>query len=74
MAGRQRTADTLAGGGRADTPAGGGQAGAILHTTDGNTCLRTLWGKEGHGGSPNVEAGKMYQQKGQHSRCQNAPS
>jgi hypothetical protein len=61
MAGHQRTADTPAGGGRADTPAGGGQAGAILRM--GMHAYHTLWGKGGYGGSPDVEAGKAYQQK-----------
>ena len=61
MAGHQRKADTPAGGRRADTPAGGGQAGAILWMGI-HACARALWGKGGYGGSPNVEAGKMYQQ------------
>ena len=65
MAGHQRTADTPADGGRADTPAGGGQrtgghgGGALYY---GYAYMLTLWGKGGYGGSPNVEAGKMYQQ------------
>ena len=66
MAGHQRTADTPADGGRADTPAGGGQAdtgGALCYGWACMLTLRsTLWGKGGYGGSPNVEAGKMYQQ------------
>jgi hypothetical protein len=73
MAGHQRVADTQAGGGRADTPAGGGQVDIPApggrrtggrYTTDGHTCLR-YGGKGGHGGSPNTEAGKMYQ----HTEC-----
>jgi hypothetical protein len=59
MAGHQRTADTPVGGGRADTPAGGGQAGAITYY--GWVYMLTLWGKEGYGGYPNAEAGKMHQ-------------
>jgi hypothetical protein len=59
MAGHQRAADIPAGGGRADIPAGGGQAdkggGALYH---GWAYMLALWGKGGHGGSPNVEAGK----------------
>ena len=46
-------------GGRADTPAGRGRGGALYY---GWAYMLTLWGKGGYGGSPNVEAGKMYQQ------------
>ena len=60
----RRKAGTPADGGRADTPAGGGQAGTMLRMTDGHAYMFALWGKGGHGGSPNVEAGKMYQQVG----------
>ena len=59
MAGHRRTADAPAGGGRADAPAGGGQAGAMLRM--GIHHMLTLWGKGGYGGSPNAEAGEMYQ-------------
>jgi hypothetical protein len=45
-------------GGRADTPAGRGRGGALYY---GWAYMLTLWGKGGYGGSPNVEAGKMYQ-------------
>ena len=44
--------------GRTRTPAGGGQGGALYY---GWAYMLTLWGKGGYGGSPNVEAGKMYQ-------------
>ena len=65
MAGHQRTADTPAGGGRADgrTPrraADGGGATACYGWAY-MTYMLALWGKGGCGGSPNVEAGKMYQ-------------
>ena len=61
MAGHQRTADTPAGGGRADgrTPRRAADRGALYY---GWAYMLTLWGKGGYGGSPNVEAGKMYQQ------------
>ena len=60
MAGHQRTADTPAGGGRADgrTPRRAADRGALYY---GWAYMLTLWGKGGYGGSPNVEAGKMYQ-------------
>ena len=49
-------------------PADGGHPGGRRtggrYTTDGHTCLR-YGGKGGHGGSPNTEAGKMYQ----HTEC-----
>jgi hypothetical protein len=63
MAGHQRTADTPADGGRADgrTPRrAADRGGAILRMGIHAYC--TLWGKGGYGGSPNVEAGEMYQQ------------
>ena len=62
MAGHQRTADTPAGGGRADrrTPRRAADRGGALYY--GWAYMLTLWGKGGYGGSPNVEAGKMYQQ------------
>jgi hypothetical protein len=61
MAGHQRTADTPAGGGRADgrTPRRAADRGGALYY--GWACMLTLWRKGGYGGSPNVEAGKMYQ-------------
>ena len=61
MAGHQRTADTPAGGGRADgrTPRRAEDGGGALYY--GWAYMLTLWGKGGYGGSPNVEAGKMYQ-------------
>ena len=62
MAGRQRTADTPAGGGRADTPAGGGQAGATVYYGWMYMLTLPVWGKGGYGGSPSAEAGKTYQQ------------
>ena len=57
MAGHQRTADTPAGGGRADgrTPRRAADRGALCY---GWVHMLTLWGKGGHGGSSNVEAGK----------------
>ena len=62
MAGHQRTADTPAGGGRADrrTSRRAADRGGALYY--GWAYMLTLWGKGGYGGSPNVEAGKMYQQ------------
>jgi hypothetical protein len=48
-------------GGQADTPAGSGQGGALCY---GWVHMLTLWGKGGHGGSPNAEAGKVHQQVG----------
>jgi hypothetical protein len=62
MAGHQRTADTPAGSGRAEIPAGGGQADRGGGLYYGWAYMLTLGGKGGYGGSPNVEAGKMYQQ------------
>jgi hypothetical protein len=61
MAGHQRTADTPAGGGQADgrTPRRAEDGGGAL--CYGWEYMLTLWGKGGYGGSPNVEAGKMYQ-------------
>ena len=61
MAGHHRTADTPAGGGRADgrTPRRAADRGALYY---GWAYILTLRGKGGHGGSPNVEAGKMHQQ------------
>jgi hypothetical protein len=60
MAGHQRTADTPAGGGRADgrTPRRAADRGALCY---GWVHMLTLWGKGGHGGSPNAEAGETYQ-------------
>ena len=57
MAGHQRTADTLAGGGRAGgrTPRRAVDREALCY---GWAYMLTLWGKGGYGGSPNVEAGK----------------
>jgi hypothetical protein len=63
MAGRQRTADTPADGGRADIPAGGGQAdtGGGGYTTNGHTCLR-YGGRKDTEGAPTWRQGKVYQQ------------
>ena len=58
MAGHQRTAETPAGGGQADTSAAAGRR-ALYY---GWAYMLTLWGKGGYGGSPDVEAGRMYQQ------------
>jgi hypothetical protein len=60
MAGHQRTADTLAGGGRADgrTLRRAADRGALY---SGWVYMLALWGKGGYGGSPNVEAGKSNQ-------------
>jgi hypothetical protein len=55
MAGHQRTADTPAGGGHP----GGQRTGRALYY--GWAYMLTLWGTEGYGGSPNAEAGKVYQ-------------
>jgi len=55
-------------GGRADTPAGRGRGGALYY---GWAYMLTLWGKGGYGGSPNVEAGKMYQHQVKNSRHEN---
>ena len=61
MAGHQRTADTPAGGGRADgrTPRRAADRRALYYEW---AYMLTLWEKGGYGGSPNAEAGKMYQQ------------
>jgi hypothetical protein len=52
MAGQKRTADTPAGGGRAD-----GRTPRWAADRGGATCLHAM----GYGGSPDVEAGEMYQ-------------
>jgi hypothetical protein len=39
----------------------GGRRTGGRYTADGHTYMLTLWGKGGYGGSPNVEAGEMYQ-------------
>jgi hypothetical protein len=53
--GGRRAAD-----GRAGGHPGGRRTGG-RYTTGGHTHMLTLWGKGGCGGSPNAEAGKMYQ-------------
>jgi hypothetical protein len=54
----RRAADGRTGGHPGEQRTGG----ALCH---GWACMLTPWGKGGHGGSPNVEAGKMHQHGGQ---------
>ena len=64
MAGHQRTADTPHPGRRRAGGHPGGRRTGGRYTADGHIthAYSTLWGKGGYGGSPNAEAGEMYQQ------------
>jgi hypothetical protein len=68
MAGHQRAADTPAGGGRVDgrTPRRAADRGALYH---GWAYTRREDTEGGCGGSPNAEAGKVYQHSGVQQHC-----